>query len=59
MEISPLNNYVLAINQNGGIFVFGFRFSENPFCVTQDSGAVEKEKKRITDLCGILNFDEC
>jgi hypothetical protein len=36
----------LALNQNGGIFVSEFRFSENPFCVTQDGEAVEKEKNR-------------
>ncbi len=35
----------MALNQNGGIFVTDFRFSETPFCVTQDSEAVEREKR--------------
>lgn len=40
----PLNKYALALNQNGGIFVVEFRFSENPNCVTQDGEAMEKVK---------------
>lgn len=39
----PLNKLALAINQNGGIFVSKFRFSETPFSVTKDGVAVEKE----------------
>jgi hypothetical protein len=34
----------LALNQNGGLFVVEFRFSENPYRVTQDGEAVGKEK---------------
>ncbi|MFM1756183.1 MAG: hypothetical protein RL621_1131 [Bacteroidota bacterium] len=36
----------MALNQNGGIFVVVFRFSEKTYGVTQDGEAVEKEKNR-------------
>jgi hypothetical protein len=43
----------LAINPNGGIFVFEFRFSEKTYGVTQDGEAVEREaNKRL--LCSII-----
>jgi UDPglucose 6-dehydrogenase len=47
----------LALNQNGGIFVSEFRFSEKSICVAQDGEAVEKMKIAVigTGYVGLVS----